>query len=177
MRVFAVSGLHSTGKTTAIEAIVRQLVQKGLRVMTIKDIHYDGFAMDKEGTNTWKHKRAGASAVVARAKDETDFLFSGRMEIEDVLSMLDADVVVIEGGHDELYPRITCATSPEEADARFDSFTFAVAGRIASELSQYRGVPAFDPMRDAESMAELALASAAEVSKTTGKCQDGCRRS
>lgn len=160
MKVFAVSGLHTTGKTTTVVALVGELTLRGLKVSTVKDIHYEGFAMDKEGTNTWKHRMAGASTVVARSLDETDFLVGGRMEMEEVLSRLDADVVIIEGGHEEPYPRITCATSPEEADIRFDAHTFAVSGRIAEQMADYRGVPAFNPMRDATLLADLALTKA-----------------
>ena len=160
MKVFAVSGLHTTGKTTTVTALVKELTLRGFRVSTVKDIHYEGFAIDKEGTNTWKHKMAGASTVVARSLDETDFLVAGRMPMDEVLKRLDADVVVIEGGHDEPYPRITCATSPEEADIRFDIHTFAVAGRIAEQMTEYRGVIVFNPMKDAAKLADLALANA-----------------
>ncbi len=172
MKVFAVSGLHTTGKTTTVVALIGELILRGLRVSTIKDIHYEGFAMDKEGTNTWKHRMAGASTVVARSLDETDFLFKGRMAMDDVLQMIDADVVIIEGGHDEPYPRITCATSPEEADIRFDDHTFAVAGRIADEMISYRGVPSFNPMKDAALLAELALAKACVVEGFGGRCRN-----
>lgn len=160
MKVFAVSGLHTTGKTTTVVALIGELTLRGLKVSTVKDIHYEGFAIDKEGTNTWKHRMAGASTVVARSLDETDFLVKGRMEMEEVLRRLDADVVIIEGGHEEPYPRITCATSPEEAEIRFDGHTFAVAGRIAEQMAGYRGVPAFNPMKDAALLADLALAMA-----------------
>ncbi len=160
MKVFAVSGLHTTGKTTTVVALVGEFTLRGLKVSTVKDIHYEGFAMDKEGTNTWKHRMAGASTVVARSLDETDFLVGGRMQMEDVLHRLEADVVIIEGGHEEPYPRITCATTPDEADIRFDSHTFAVAGRIAEQMTEYRGVPAFNPMKDASMLADLALAKA-----------------
>ncbi len=172
MKVFAVSGLHTTGKTTTVVAIVAELTLRGLKVATVKDIHYEGFAIDKEGTNTWKHRMAGASTVVARSLDETDFLISGRIAMSEVLERIDADVVIIEGGHEEHYPRITCATSPEEADTRFDGHTFAVAGRIAEQMAEYRGVPAFNPMRDAALMAELAFSKAQDVEGFKGRCRD-----
>lgn len=172
MKVFAVSGLHTTGKTTTVVAIVGELALRGLKVATVKDIHYEGFTMDKEGTNTWKHRMAGASTVVARSLDETDFIVARRMAMGDVLRRIDVDVVVIEGGHEEPYPRITCATSPEEADIRFDSHTFAVAGRIALQMAQYRGVPAYDPMKDAALLAELALSKACDVEACKGSCRD-----
>lgn len=163
MKVFAVSGLHTTGKTTTVVALVRELALRGLNVATVKDIHYEGFAMDKEGTNTWKHREAGASTVVARSLDETDFIVNGRMAMHDVLNRLEADVAIIEGGHEEPYPRITCATTPDEADLRFDAHTFAVSGKIASQMSEYRGVPVFNPLKDASLLADLALSKAQVV--------------
>lgn len=163
MKVFAVSGLHGTGKTTVVEQLVGELVRRGLKVATVKDIHYEGFTMDKQGTNTWRHRAAGACAVAARGLAETDFVYGVRMTMEEVVSRLEADVVVIEGAHDEPYPRITCATSPEEADMRRDSFTFAISGRISDTTSEHDGLRVYDCAKEAVELADLALEKALEV--------------
>lgn len=164
MKVFAVSGLHGTGKTTVVESLVRELTSRGLTVGTVKDIHYEGFAMDKEGTNTWRHRNAGACMVAARGLEETDFLFPRRMSMEEAVSHFSTDVVIIEGGHDEPYPRITCAMMPEEADMRIDGFTFALSGRLAEEMQEYRGFRVFNCLTEAKGLADLALERALDAS-------------
>ena len=163
MKVFAVSGLHGTGKTTVVECLVRELSSRGLRVGTVKDIHYEGFAMDKEGTNTWRHMQAGACMVAARGLEETDILIPRRMAMADIVSRFDADIVIIEGGHLEDYPRITCAVMPEDVCPRMDSRTFAISGRLAESSSQYEGLRVYNCLKEAGLLADLALQSAIEV--------------
>jgi molybdopterin-guanine dinucleotide biosynthesis protein B len=164
MKVFAVSGLHGTGKTTVMEHLVKELTSRGLNVGTIKDIHYEGFSMDKEGTNTWRHMQAGACMVAARGLRETDFLVPSRMAMSEIVRRFDADVVIIEGGHEEDYPRITCAMMPEDADLRIDGRTFAISGCIAECMGEYRGFRVFNCLSEGGSLADLALAYALELS-------------
>lgn len=163
MKVFAVSGLHGTGKTTVVENLVKELSSRGLTVGTVKDIHYEGFSMDKEGTNTWRHMQAGACMVAARGLRETDFLVPSRMAMADIVRRFDADVVIIEGGHEEDYPRITCGMMPEDADSRIDGRTFAISGCIAECAGEYRGLRVFNCLSEAGTLADLALASALEL--------------
>ncbi len=163
MKVFAVSGLHGTGKTTVVENLVKELSSRGLRVGTVKDIHYEGFSMDKEGTNTWRHMQAGACMVAARGLRETDFLIPARLAMADIVRKFDTDVIIIEGGHEEDYPRITCATMPEDADLRIDARTFAISGCLAECMAEYRGFRVFNCLSEAGLLADLALASSLEL--------------
>jgi molybdopterin-guanine dinucleotide biosynthesis protein B len=48
------------------EAIIAELRRRNYRVGSVKDIHFEGFALDQEGTNTHRHKMAGAELVTAR---------------------------------------------------------------------------------------------------------------
>jgi len=165
LKVFAVSGLHCTGKTTVVERLVGEFASRGLKVGTIKDIHYEGFTMDKEGTNTWRHRQAGASVVAARGLNETDFVYAKRMGMAELVDCFDVDVLVIEGGHDEPYPRITCGSEEQEADVRTDSFTFAFSGIIGAKTKSYRGMKAFDCTSEAPELADLALEKALVIIK------------
>ncbi|NIR00890.1 MAG: molybdopterin-guanine dinucleotide biosynthesis protein B [Gemmatimonadales bacterium] len=61
--IVSVVGRKNSGKTTLVEALVRELSRRGHRVGTIKhDAH--GFEIDHEGKDSWRHKRAGAETVV-----------------------------------------------------------------------------------------------------------------
>ena len=50
------------GKTTVIEKLIPELVERGLKIGTIKH-HVHHFEMDKPGKDTWRHKQAGAHTV------------------------------------------------------------------------------------------------------------------
>jgi len=61
--VLCVVGVTGAGKTTLIERVVPALVRRGIRVGTVKhDVH--GFEMDREGKDSWRHKRAGAHTTL-----------------------------------------------------------------------------------------------------------------
>ena len=67
--VFAVSGVKNSGKTTLIEKIIPKLKEHGLKVATIKHDGHD-FEGDVEGTDTYKHKRAGAYGTAIFSKNK-----------------------------------------------------------------------------------------------------------
>ena len=59
-------GRSNSGKTTLIERLIPELVVAGYRIATIKHAGH-GFDLDTEGKDSWRHKRAGASTVIARS--------------------------------------------------------------------------------------------------------------
>ncbi len=61
--VIAIVGNSGSGKTTLIEKLIPVLKKRGIRVGTIKhDVH--GFAIDRPGKDSWRHKEAGARMVL-----------------------------------------------------------------------------------------------------------------
>ena len=60
-------GRSNSGKTTLIERLIPVLIGAGYRVATVKHAGH-GFELDTEGKDSWRHKRAGASAVVVLSK-------------------------------------------------------------------------------------------------------------
>ncbi len=75
MKAFSVIGISKTGKTTSIEKIIKGLKKRNYSVASIKEIHFDSFAMDAPGTNTDRHRKAGSEIVTARGLNETDIMF------------------------------------------------------------------------------------------------------
>jgi molybdopterin-guanine dinucleotide biosynthesis protein B len=101
MRVFGVTGWKNSGKTTLVEALVRELTGRGWRVATVKHAHHD-FDIDKEGTDSFRHRKAGAGevAIVSARRWALMHELAGEGEpaLEDVLSRLSpADLVLVEG--------------------------------------------------------------------------------
>ncbi len=96
----AVLGKKASGKTTAVEIIVKALTGRQLNVMTIKHVSQEGFTLDKGGTDTWRHWKAGARIVSAISDSEKAIMIKDGEHIE--LSMLDCwagkvDAIVFEG--------------------------------------------------------------------------------
>src|SRR4030066_1340246 len=61
--IISIVGKSASGKPTLIEKLVPELVRRGCRVATVKhDVH--GFGVDREGKDSWRHKKAGAHTVV-----------------------------------------------------------------------------------------------------------------
>jgi molybdopterin-guanine dinucleotide biosynthesis protein B len=112
--VVCVVGKKKSGKTTTVVGLVRALTARGHEVMTVK--HGHGFDVDREGSDSWKHRHVGgASRVVLAGPDEFAVMgswagkYGGREPAleELVLRHLgDADIVVAEGFKASGFPRI-----------------------------------------------------------------------
>ncbi|MFH1351075.1 MAG: molybdopterin-guanine dinucleotide biosynthesis protein B [Pseudomonadota bacterium] len=61
--VVSIVGRSDSGKTTIIEKLIPELNKMGFRVGTIKHHGHD-FKMDYPGKDSWRHKEAGAAAVI-----------------------------------------------------------------------------------------------------------------
>jgi molybdopterin-guanine dinucleotide biosynthesis protein B len=106
MKIIAVSGTKNTGKTTLVTKIVKELVNRGFEVGTVKHTHH-GF--DTEGRDTWKHTEAGAEIVVGSGT-ETFFTLQESMDLDTILSVLkfikNPDYIVLESFKYSEYAKI-----------------------------------------------------------------------
>ena len=86
-RVFGITGWKNSGKTGLTERLVTELTRRGWKVSTVKHAHHD-FDIDKEGTDSFRHRQAGASEVA---------IVSGRKDIPrpDVHRLADEQVEVL----------------------------------------------------------------------------------
>jgi len=93
-------GRKDSGKTTFLEKLIPSLKERGIRVACIKhDVH--GFTIDREGTDTWRLARVGASEVVISspegvASQQSVDAEKSLAELRTVLSA-PADLVLAEG--------------------------------------------------------------------------------
>lgn len=155
MRAISVIGTSKTGKTTTIEKIIQELISRGYSVGTIKEIHFHAFKMDIEGTNTDRHRKAGATLVTARGDNETDILFQEKLSINKILSFYNQDFVIMEGVRDASIPKIVTASSVEAIEDRFDETVFAISGVISAGITEYKGLPAINALTHIEKLVDL----------------------
>lgn len=155
MRLIMVKGFSKTGKTTTVTALIKELRRRGYSVGTVKDIHYESFHMDQEGTDTYKHAQAGAARVTALGEGETDILFSRRMDISALLKYYKEDFVILEGDCGVGCPVILTAKTEDDIEKRMSSRVMAISGVISKERKQYKGLPVINCMEEADKMADL----------------------
>ncbi|WP_018130963.1 molybdopterin-guanine dinucleotide biosynthesis protein B [Effusibacillus pohliae] len=108
---FAVVGYKNTGKTTLVCKLVAELKRRGYRVGTLKHDAHD-FQLDYEGTDTFKHRQAGADmvAIASSGKWAVQAWSTGSPSLEGMLSRLDAvDLVIVEGYKQGNLPKIVMA--------------------------------------------------------------------
>lgn len=100
-RVFGITGWKNSGKTTLTERLVTELVERGFRVSTIKHAHHD-FDIDIPGTDSFRHRAAGASEVAVVSANRWALMHETRdnseAELADILAHLSpCDLVLVEG--------------------------------------------------------------------------------
>lgn len=155
MKVFSVYGITKSGKTTTVEEIIKELRKRRYTVGSVKEIHYEKFKIDTEGTNTDRHKKAGAQLVTARGMFETDILYQEKLSMEEILKAYNYDYVVLEGVTDINAPKIITAHSIEEIEERLDPSVFVISGKISNELNEYKNIPVINATTEIERLVDF----------------------
>jgi molybdopterin-guanine dinucleotide biosynthesis protein B len=109
-RVFGITGWKNSGKTTLTERLVAELSRRGWKVSTVKHAHHD-FDIDKEGTDSFRHRHAGASEVAIVSGRRWALMHELRGEDEPTLEMVlqrlaPCDLVLVEGYKRESHKKI-----------------------------------------------------------------------
>lgn len=180
MKVFSVFGITKSGKTTTIENIISELRRRGYSVGSVKEIHYQEFAIDQEGTNTYRHRKAGSQLVTARGLSETDVLFQEMLPVEKILGFYNYDFVVLEGVTDCNAPKIICAHTTDEIDERLDDTVFAISGIVSNSMKEYKGIPVINAIENTGELVDLIEKKVYEKlpdydPKCCSACGYGCR--
>ncbi len=132
MKIVSVVGRKNTGKTSLTVKIIEELTRRGYNVASIKHSHHE-MEMDREHTDTWRHKLAGSNVVVGIGS--TSF-FNVRdiLELNRLLFLIkfmdNVDFVVIEGFKSYNYPKIVTSLDvvDEYTIAEVDSFSITPEG-------------------------------------------------
>ena len=105
--IIAISGVKNSGKTSMIEKLIPKLINKGIKVATIKHDGHD-FECDIDGTDTFRHKKAGAYGTAIFSKNKFMIIKEQKNTTEDELISYfqDCDLILLEGFKYSNYPKI-----------------------------------------------------------------------
>ncbi|MCK0106634.1 molybdopterin-guanine dinucleotide biosynthesis protein B [Marinobacter sp. S0848L] len=158
VNVIGIVGWKDSGKTTLASALISELSGRGLTVSSIKHAHH-GVDVDQPGTDSYKHRQAGAQEVILAGGQRFAIMHELRGAEEPTLDELLArlgpcDWVVVEGFKTHSHRKIEVHRQ-EGLRAplyREDSSIIAVAADYPAEFSG----PVFD-LDDVSGIADFVL--------------------
>ena len=164
--IVAVVGSSNSGKTTAIEAIIKGLTKKGYKVASAKRIPEPEFTIDTEGKDTWRHAKAGASTVLSVAPNELTTINKRETKtitLEQLVSHVpeDTDIIVIEGfkalvGEEMNIPKIVATKTAAEMSEAINKYKNIIAfiGQVPDKKIETE-IPFIDTLKEPEKLVEL----------------------
>ena len=150
MKVIGFSGYSGAGKTTLIEQLIPRLKGSGLRVSVVKHAHH-AFDVDREGKDSWRHRKAGAYEVVVasdiRMAKIREYEVQADPSVHQLIAELsDCDWVLVEGyKHSEL-PKIEVWRAGADKPVRYAEDGTVTA--IATDSPELLPVPTSLPLLD-----------------------------
>lgn len=115
-------GNSSSGKTTLLERILVELINKEYRIAVIK-VSGHPVNLDENGKDTSRFSNAGANPVVLASLTSTTYLFQKSCEEAEIVSLLkqmaQLDCIFIEGSRDKNIPKIRIGDRAERENTLF----------------------------------------------------------
>ena len=147
-RVFGITGWKNSGKTTLTEQLVAELTARGWRVSTVKHAHH-AFDIDREGTDSFRHRQAGAGevAIVSGVRWALMHELRGEEEprMEEVIARLGpCDLVLVEGYKREAHPKIEVRRLEAKDRAPLAAGDPGIVAIAADHAVEDAALPVFD---------------------------------
>jgi len=164
-KIIAVVGGKSSGKTTTIEILTKELSKRGYKVAAVKHIPEPGFTIDKIGKDTWRFAKSGAKTVISVASNEITTIEkenAKNFSLNEILQKCkDCDIVFLEGfrkfvARKRDIPKIVTVKSAEEAleAAKYFESILAFTGPYSTDVLNLK-IPYVDVLKNPEKIAEI----------------------
>ncbi len=142
--IVSIVGKSDSGKTTLIEKLLPELTRRGYRIATVKhDVH--GFDVDREGKDSWRHKRAGAHTVIISSPQKVAVIrdVDRDLRLDELRDKFiqDVDLIVSEGYKTDVQPKIEIFRKEKHTELLCTQDDRLVA--IVSNQTFHIGVPCF----------------------------------
>ena len=166
MPIVAVVGSKKSGKTTAVETLVRGLTKRGYKVATVKHIPETDFTIDTEGKDTWRHAKAGAHTVISVAPNELTLIRkvdTTKYSLEQIVTECedDVEIIILEGfkkliGQNPTVPKIVAVKTTDEALEASGHYKpiLTFVGPIPTEAAKLK-IPYVDMLKEPEKLVDL----------------------
>ncbi len=150
-------GKSGSGKTTLIEKIIPELTRNGWRVATIKHSRH-GFDIDREGKDSWRHRKAGARMTVISSPEQVAVVEDSEKDpgIGELRNRYihDVDIILTEGFKGNPYSKIELFRASLNRDMLCSGKDNLIA--VASDKRLKVNVPCLN-IDDAEGIAQLII--------------------
>ncbi|GIP25960.1 hypothetical protein J23TS9_10900 [Paenibacillus sp. J23TS9] len=114
--VCQVVGYKNSGKTTLVCSLVERLKEMGFRVAVIKHDAHD-FEMDHPGTDSYRHRAAGASAIALVSPRKTAVIREEEIYLDELVKGFSSyDIILVEGFKQENYPKLVMVRRAEDRE-------------------------------------------------------------
>ena len=164
--IVAVVGSSNSGKTTAVEALIKGLTKRGYTVASAKHIPDPEFTIDTEGKDTWRYAKAGATTVLSVAPKELTIIKkvdTTEYSLEQIVAETpnEVDIVIFEGfkglvEQDTTIPKIVATKTDEEISEALERYKNILAfmghipdGKVDTE------VPFIDALKEPQKLVDL----------------------
>jgi molybdopterin-guanine dinucleotide biosynthesis protein B len=164
--IVAVVGSSNSGKTTAVEALIKGLSKRGYTVASAKHIPDPEFTIDTEGKDTWRYAKAGATTVLSVASKELTIIKkvdTTESSLEQIVAETpdEVDIVILEGfkglvEQDTTMPKIVATKTDEEISEALERYKNILAfmghipdGKVDTE------VPFIDALKEPQKLVDL----------------------
>jgi len=164
MKVIAIVGSKSSGKTTTLEILTRELTRRGYKIAAVKHIPEPNFTIDTIGKDTWRYAQSGAKTIVSVASNEIATIekVNENFSLKNILKRCNGnDVVFLEGfrelaGKKKAIQKIVVVKSQKEALEALKLFKpiLAFVGAYSTESLKLK-IPYVDVLKNPEKIADI----------------------
>jgi molybdopterin-guanine dinucleotide biosynthesis protein B len=163
--VIAVVGSKSSGKTTTIEALTRELTKGGYKIAAVKHVPEPDFTIDTVGKDTWRFAQSGAQTIISVAANEIatiEKVKAKKFPLKEILQKCKGhDIVFLEGfrefvGNKKNIHKIVVVKSAEEALEAVKNFKpiLAFTGPFSTENLNLK-IPYVNVLKNPEKIADI----------------------
>ena len=164
--ILAVVGTSKSGKTTAIEMLLKGLTKKGFKIGSAKHIPEVGFTIDSEGKDTWRHTQAGASTVLSVSQKEVAIIKKINTENWDLKRMVsefpdDTDLIILEGfkklvDQDSSIPKLVTVKTVEDVKIALKRYKNILSFIVTFPFVEIEtDIPFIDTLKEPEKLVDL----------------------
>jgi len=161
--VIAIVGGKSSGKTTTIEVLTRELSKKGYKIAAIKHISEPNFTIDTLEKDTWRFAQAGAETIISVASGEIatiEKVNAENLPLNVILEKCkDKDIIFLEGfrktvSKNKNIPKIVTVKSAADVSEALEQFQpiIAFTGTYPGKEANVK-IPYVDVVKNPEEIA------------------------